>query len=221
MFLLVLVAATQATAQSPGPDPAPPGRKQGAEFYVGILGGPATYKSSTVETTTQSLFGPATTARHEVDFDRGHRAGIRTGFWGGGDFLHMGFTMELDAAKAKAAQVDVNSYTCSFLPMLRLPLLQSEAMPGGRVSLYMGLGLMTSIGGKAKVSFAELPHPVSGTTKGTGFEALAGVSLCLGRITLLVEYRHSSIDLRLEDIFDQGRLKLEANQTLLGATCRF
>jgi hypothetical protein len=117
--------------------------------------------------------------------------------------------------------VDVNLVTLSFIPMVRAMFWPSEAQPGGRLNVYGGLGLKTTVDGKATVRFGGLSRPASGKLKGQGFELLAGLSLRLGPAALLLERRESSLGLTFSDLGDQGKLRLSGGQTVVGAAWRF
>jgi len=210
-----------AHAQSPAPEGPAPGPR-GPEFHLALLFGPASFQRTTVVATVQpSFFGPSTTLSQEVAFSRGEVGGLRLGLWGSGALAHAGFASDLEGVKAKAEEVDLNLVTLTFIPMLQAPLWPSEAQPGGRLNLYAGLGLKTTVDGKATVRFGALPRPASGKLKGQGFELLAGLSLRLGPAILLLEHRESNLDLTFSDLGDQGKVKLGGGVTVFGAAWRF
>jgi hypothetical protein len=211
-----------------------PGKE--AEFYVAVFGGSARVADSQVTATAQDqdcgFWGgcsPPVTASKNVTYEKGDVAGLRIGMWGGNEFKYLGFAYEVSTIKAPSLNssmaLSYESYT--FMPMLRIPFLETESMPGGRLNFYGGIGF-SSVEGHMDISIPGLPRTVSGDAEGNGSIFLIGASLKFSRVSLFVEKRTTDASLSFDAEHadgwgnrDSGEADYSTKETVVGVACRF
>lgn len=208
--------------------PAPPaGRRATSTLQTSLvlLGGPAWFADGEVEVLDMGVLAPDVVAREQVAYRPGAALVLRLEAW-----VHprLAVALELAETKASADRVDLRLTTLSLVPMARLPLLRTAGQPEGLVRLHLGLALTAAVEGSGGADFPAVGRRVSGDVLGfgpggtpsLGAGVLAGVSLHLGPVAILLEQRFSTLHLTLTDLFERVSTTLDARQTMLGVAVR-
>jgi len=197
----------------------------GHEQYIGLFKGNARVANSNVTADYSCLFCTSTSASASIQPDTGDTAGIRWGFW----WEYFGYATEFvtthinNTNSTNVPQMSVSYQSISFIPMLRVPFLMTESMPGGRLNLYGGFGLSDILSGNIDVTIPPNP-PISGSAKGTaGTIVLVGVSLRFSKSMFFVEWRTTDIKLSSDNWApgNSATVPINTSETVAGAAYRF
>lgn len=205
------LAAAQAPASAPAPAGPPP------EMYAGLFGGRLEADPSVITASYQCLLCAPVTASGTLDFSDGPVAGLRAGLWGRERWRILGVALEVSRSQVSADDAKAEYMAVGLTPLLRWPLLPEAGARSLQVAPYAGLLLAGISGGQVEVRLPAWPAPLSGTPKGRASGMLAGLSVGLGRLQLMLEYRDVNAALSVESFaaapFD---LDIDSRQSLVG-----
>ncbi len=199
-----------------------------AEEYLGLLAGNnAKVAEATVSLTRTQLvcFTPpcSQTAADNVQFNRGHIAGIRYGFW----FENFGMAAEYSTSgfvnsytpgtNPAITSVEVNYDAVTVFLMLRTPVLRSEYLPDSYA--YGGLGLAT-VFGRFSVVTQRLGSMSGQKTVDTPILMIGG-AMRFSRVMLFAEWRWVELSFDYSLLGDSMSIPVNSSEALFGIAYRF
>ena len=165
-----------------------------------------------------------TTVNDNVSFDKGDIAGIRWEGWA----KYLGFAIEWSVLHGgntntpNVPQVSFNFQSLYLIPVVRMPVLRSEAMPNGRLNLYGGFGLARIFGNMDVNVPPKSPFSTSiKSNAGTIF--LIGVSLDFRKFAVLLERRATQNTLTSDNWAPgtSATIPVDTNGTIVGLAYKF
>ncbi|MGB8930567.1 MAG: hypothetical protein WCC48_04860 [Anaeromyxobacteraceae bacterium] len=187
-----------------------------AQWWVGLFAGSSSVADSTVSGTEQGLFSPSASGARYVHFGTGRTAGIRAGIWAGDPFAWLGADVEVAQTTASSSDGFLQYTDLLLMPMIRVPILRTDAMPGGHVNLYAGALVSLPVSGEIRVDDPANGRLLSGPVEGKGFGFALGGSVSYWRLALQAEYRSVSLDLSFNDYFHDGGAAPTVKTVLVG-----
>lgn len=199
-----------------------------AEEYLGLLAGNnAKVADATVSLTRTQLlcFTPpcSQTAAGNVQFNRGHNAGIRYGFWlesfgMAAEYSTSGFVNSYTPGTSPAiTSVEVNYDALTLFLMLRTPMLQSDYLPDSY--LYAGLG-MASVYGRYSVVTQKLGS-MSGQNTVDAPIFMIGGTMRFSRVMLFAEWRRVELNFNYSFLGDSLSIPVNSSEALFGVAYWF
>lgn len=194
-----------------------------AEEYIGLLAGNNAHVADATVSLTRTQLICFTTpcsqaAAGNVQFNRGHTAGIRYGFWFdnfgmAAEYSTSGFVSSYTPGTNPAiTSVEVNYDALTVLLMLRTPMLQSDYLPDSY--LYAGLGI-SSVYGRFSVVTQKLGS-MSGQTTVDAPMLLVGGTMRFSRVMLFAEWRLLEMDFNYSYLGDSVDIPVNSSEVLFG-----
>jgi hypothetical protein len=189
-------------------------RPAAAETMLDLYVGGAFTEGSVLEVQN----GPLTTL-YSADWNTSPVFGIRAGYWFEGPLRWFGLAGDLSYFRPDLGSDFANLHTFPLTPMvmIRIPLLEDDVVPAGRLQPYAGIGpglfttVLTSDTFSDRVGFDA------------GLDVRAGISIRLTRtFGLFAEYRRTDVDVRAEDSDeDRAKTTIETDHITGGIALRF
>jgi opacity protein-like surface antigen len=203
-----------------------------AEPFIDLYGGWSKSRNTDVSASQRTCFlvgcTTSTQTTQPLSFQSGLSAGARGGYWFG-RLPWFGIAGDLSYYRTSSAPLQLDSYSLSATPMLRLPLWTTPERPHGYVQPYVGVG-PTLVFHQVSADFRPAsPIMLSGWSIGVGWTTRAGLAVPISEhLAFFSEWRLSQdrVTFRQNGFFgmgDQGRFDMiqTTQQYLFGLSYRF
>jgi opacity protein-like surface antigen len=157
-----------------------------AEWFGDLYGGAALPGRATAHYSQMQPI--AVNVTRQLDLGTGPAIGLRAGYWFA-RFPWLGVAGDLSYFSRSAEGTSISAVPISLLLMLRLPLLESEEHPTGKLQPYIGFG-PSLVAGNSSIDVAPLTKTQDGSYTAVGMDARAGLLWKFHRnIGIFGEYR--------------------------------